>query len=104
MAEVEWWKTGMDTDYELIIGIRNEVAIAALSLNRNSLYHYNSEVFTRLYKLTSTDPTLENYCNDIKMANRNKKTTAILLGVLLFLVLATYFSCITETPSCSSLI
>lgn len=91
MAEVEWWKTGMDTDYELIIGIRNEVAIAALSLNRNSLYHYNSEVFTRLYKLTSTDPTLENYCNDIKMANRNKKTTAILLGVLLFLVLATYF-------------
>lgn len=91
MAEVEWWMSGMDTDYELIIGIRNEVAIAALSLNRNSLYHYNNEVFTRLYKLTSTDPTLENYCNDIKMANRNKKTTAILLGVLLFLVLATYF-------------
>ena len=91
MAEVEWWHTGMDTDYELIIGIRNEVAIAALALNRNSLYHYNNEVFTRLYKLTSTDPTLENYCNDIKMANRNKKTTAILLGVLLFLVLATYF-------------
>ena len=72
MAEVEWWMSGMDTDYELIIGIRNEVAIAALSLNRNSLYHYNNEVFTRLYKLTSTDPTLENYCNDIKMANRNK--------------------------------
>lgn len=91
MAEVEWWKSGMDTDYDLIIGVRNEVAIAALSLNRNSLYHYNSEVFTRLYKLTSTDPTLEEYCNDIRMANRNKKTTAILLGVLLFLVLATYF-------------
>ena len=91
MAEIEWWKSGMDTDYELIIGIRNEVAIAALSLNRNSLYHYNSEVFTRLYKLTSTDPTLEGYCNNIKMTNRNKKTTAILLGVLLFVVLATYF-------------
>lgn len=91
MAEVEWWKTGMDTDYELIIGIRNEVAIASLALNRNSLYHYNSEVFTRLYKMTSTDPTLENYCNDIKMANRNKKTTAIMLGMLLFMVLATYF-------------
>lgn len=91
MAEVEWWKSGMDTDYELIIGVRNEVAIAALALNRNSLYHYNSEVFTRLYKLTSTDPTLESYCNDIKMANRNKKTIAIMLGVLLFLVLVTYF-------------
>ena len=91
MAEIEWWKSGMDTDYELIIGIRNEVAIAALSLNRNSLYHYNNEVFTRLYKIISTDPTLEEYCNDVKMANRNKKTTVILLGVLLFLVLATYF-------------
>ena len=91
MAEIEWWKSGMDTDYDLIIGIRNEVAIAALALNRNSLYHYNSEVFTRLYKLTSTDPTLEGYCNDIRMANRNKKTTAILLGMLLFVVLATYF-------------
>ena len=91
MAEIEWWKSGMDTDYDLIIGIRNEVAIAALALNRNSLYHYNNEVFTRLYKLTSTDPTLEGYCNDIKMANRNKKTTAILLGMLLFVVLATYF-------------
>jgi len=91
MAEIEWWKSGMDTDYDLIIGIRNEVAIAALALNRNSLYHYNSEVFTRLYKLTSTDPTLEGYCNDIKMANRNKKTTVILLGMLLFVVLVTYF-------------
>ena len=50
------------------------IFIAALALNRNSLYHYNSEVFTRLYKLTSTDPTLEDYCNSIKMANRNKKT------------------------------
>ncbi|MBR1667870.1 MAG: DUF5113 domain-containing protein [Bacteroidaceae bacterium] len=91
MAELEWWKSGMDADYELIIGLRNEVAIAALALNRNSLYHYNSEVFTRLYKLISTDPTLEEYCNNIKMANRNKKTTAILLGMLIFLVIAAYF-------------
>lgn len=91
MAEIEWWKSSMDTDYELIIGIRNEVAIAALALNRNSLYHYNNEVFTRLYKMISTDPTLEEYCNNIKMTNRNKKTTVILLGVLLFLMLAVYF-------------
>ena len=91
MAELEWWKAKLDSDYELMIGLRNEVAIAALALNRNSLYHYNSEIFTRLYKLTSTDPTLEDYCNSIKMANRNKKTAAILLGILIFLVLVTYF-------------
>ena len=91
MAELAWWKSGFDTDYQLIISIRNEVAIAALVLNRNALYHYNSEVFTRLYKLTSTDPTLEEYCNDIRMANRNKKTIVILLGVLILMVLVSYF-------------
>ena len=91
MGELEWWMSGYDTDYDLIITLRNEVAIAALSLNRNTLYHYNSEAFTRLYKMTSTDPTLEEYCNDIKMANRNKKTIAILLGMLIFMVIASYF-------------
>ncbi|MBO4674248.1 MAG: DUF5113 domain-containing protein [Bacteroidaceae bacterium] len=91
MAELEWWKSSLDADYDLIITIRNEVAIAALALNRNSLYHYNTEVFTRLYKMTSTDPTLEEYCNHIKMTNRNKKTTVILLGILIFFVIAAYF-------------
>ena len=91
MAELEWWKDGIETDYELIIKIRNEVAIAALALNRNSLYHYNSEVFTRLYKLLSTDPALEDYCNEIKAANRNKKTVLILLGVLIFVMAVVYF-------------
>ncbi len=91
MAELEWWKRGYDTDYELIISIRNEVAIAALSLNQSNLYHYNNEAFTRLYQLTSTDPTLEEYCDDIRMANRNKKTTIIMLGVLILGVLAVYF-------------
>ena len=91
MAELEWWKEGVDTDYELIIRIRNEVAIAALAMNRNSLYHYNSEVFTRLYKLLSTNPALEEYCNEIKVANRNKKTVLVLLGMLIFIMSVGYF-------------
>ena len=91
MAELEWWKEGFNTDYELIIRVRNEVAISALALNRNGLYHYNSEVFTRLYKLLSTDPALEDYCNEIKAANRNKKTVLILLGMLIFVMAVSYF-------------
>ena len=90
MGELEWWGSGYQMDYELIIRIRNEVAIAALALNQNALYHYNSEVFTRLYQLTSTDPALEEYCNSVKMANRNKKTIVIMLGMLMLLVLASY--------------
>lgn len=90
MGELEWWRLHANMDYELIIRLRNEVAIAALSLPRNSLYRYNCEVLTRLYKLTSTDPTLEGYCNDIRLANQNKKTAVIVLGVVLVLVLVIY--------------
>lgn len=91
MAELDWWRLGYDVDYEMIITLRNEVSIAALALNRNSLYHYNNEVFTRLYKLVSTDPTLEEYSNHIKMTNRNKKTVVILLGIFVFCGVAIYF-------------
>lgn len=91
MGELEWWKLHAKMNYELIIRLRNEVAIAALSLPHNALYRYNCEVLTRLYKLTSTDPTLEEYCNDIRLANQNKKTTVILLGMLMVLVLIIYF-------------
>ena len=91
MGELEWWQKGIDINYELVISLRNEVAIAALAQNRRELYHYNSEALTRLYKLTSTDPTLADFCEDIRMANRNKKTIAILMGMLIVFVLTTYF-------------
>lgn len=91
MAEISLWKQGFNTDYNLIIGLRNEIAIAALALNQNGLYHYNSEVFTRLYILSSTNTELESICNDIKLANHNKKTTIAVLGVIILCVLVIYF-------------
>lgn len=91
MAEVDLWRDGFKTNYELIIGIRNEVAISALSLNRTRLYRYNSEVFTRLCKLASTDNAMEEYCNSIRSANKNRKATAIILGIVLFLMVVVYF-------------
>lgn len=91
MAEVDLWREGFKTDYELIISIRNEVAISALALNRNHLYHYNCEVFSRLYKLASTDDTLEEYCNNIRETNKNKKAIAVMLGLVLFVVVFVYF-------------
>lgn len=90
MVELDWWKDNLNTDYNLIISIRNEVAISALALNRVALYRYNCEVFTRLYKLLSTDDSLEEYCASIKQANRDKKATAVVLGVALFVGLLFY--------------
>ena len=91
MAELVWFQDGFDTNYESIIMLRNEVSIAALALNQNKLYHYNNEILTQLYTLASTDPALEEYCNSIKSANRNKKTILILLGTAIFLVITMYY-------------
>ncbi|MCQ2257229.1 MAG: DUF5113 domain-containing protein [Bacteroidaceae bacterium] len=91
MAEINLFKSGFVTDYNLIIALRNELAIAALSLNDSKLYRYNNEIFTRLYILTSQDTQLEKYCNDIMQANRNKKTLAVVLGLFMLGVVLVFF-------------
>ncbi len=91
MTEVLLWQSGFKTDYNLIISIRNEVAISALALNRTHLYHYNAEIFTRLYNLLSADNSLEESCNALKQANRNRKTIVILLGLAILSVIVLYF-------------
>ncbi len=79
MAEVEWWNEGFVTDYQTIIQMRNEAAIAALALKRWDLYHYNNEIFNRLHKLSSQDVEMERRCSEIKDANSNRKTMLALL-------------------------
>lgn len=91
MPEVEWMKDGVVADFNLIISIRNEVAISALALNENGLYHYNSELLTRLYKMSSLDENLEEYCVSIRQANRDKKAILIMLGLVVVLVVVIYF-------------
>lgn len=89
-SETQWWNDGFDTDYDLIIQIRNEVSIAALALNRNHLYHYNSECLTRLYKMMSTDTDMRDRCFDIQLANKNKKTLAIVLVLSVFFIVVVF--------------
>ena len=90
IGELSWWKNGDVSNYELIISLRNEVAIASLALQDYALYRYNNEAFTKLYTLTSTDPSLEQYCKSILQANRNKKTILIVIGTFLLGCLAIF--------------
>lgn len=83
IGELSWWKNGDASNYELIISLRNEISIASLALQDYALYRYNNEAFTKLYTLTSTDPSLELYCKSILHANRNKKTILIIIGTFL---------------------
>lgn len=83
VGELSWWKNRCASDYELIISLRNEVAIASLALQDYPLYRYNNEAFTKLYALTSTNPSLEVYSKSILQANRDKKTILIVIGTFL---------------------
>ncbi len=91
MAEIGWWNEGLPLDYDIIISLRNEVTIAALSIPDRPLYRFNSEAFSRLYTLTSTDYTLEDKCKSLQQANRYKKTILILLATFMLLGLAIFF-------------
>lgn len=91
MPEIELWNRGFDTDYHVILDIRNEVAIAALALNDWHLYVYNNEIYTRLYKLMAQDKRLEDYCNAIQQTNINKQTVLILVVLLVVCGLLVYY-------------
>lgn len=91
MPEIDLWNRGFNTDYHVILDIRNEAAIAALALNRWRVYHYNNEVYTRLYKLMAQDKNIEQYCNDLQESYTNKVTIIILIVTMVILGLAAYY-------------
>ncbi|MCD8203213.1 MAG: DUF5112 domain-containing protein, partial [Prevotella sp.] len=47
-AEIVWFRKDLPTDYEVILDIRNESAVAALALHKWELYKYNNKVYTQL--------------------------------------------------------
>ena len=89
-AELRWWSKKVPADYDIIIYVRNEVAVSALALNDWDLYAANNKAYTKLYKECSQDSTLSTYCATME---RTENTNNIAVGVLivLFLVLVAVF-------------
>ena len=90
LPDIELWKDSFDTDYHIILDIRNEAAIAALALKQWDVYYYNNEVYTRLYKLIWQDKTLEQYYREAKKANTNRRAVFIFLIALFVLLTVIY--------------
>lgn len=94
-AEVEWWNQKTATDYNLLLAIRNETAVAALALNDWRLYRYNNHAYRQLYKLLSEDSSLETYCREMEKAQTNKRVSLALIlllsGVAVFAFYLFYF-------------
>ncbi len=82
-AEQQWFAQGFDTDYYILLDVRNEAAVAGLALNDFQLYSYNNTAYTALYKQISKDRSLETYCTQMQQSFNNKM---IALGLFFLLV------------------
>lgn len=90
-AEIFWWNELFDSDYHVILDIRNEAAVAFLALKKLDEYSYNNSAFTDLYKLQGEDQTLEVYCRLLERSNTNKTVGIILCFVLLIVSIIGYY-------------
>ena len=90
-AEILWYHDSIATNYQIILDIRNECAIAALALHEWQLYAYNNKVYTQLFKELSADNSLAEYCRMMQQSQANKRIAMILLLVILLLIMPSYY-------------
>lgn len=90
VPEVRWLRDSVPTNYEVILSMRNEAAVAALALHQWDIYRYNNKSYTQLFKESSADNTLPSYCVMMQRSEDNKQV-AITLLILLLLSIAPAF-------------
>ncbi|MCI6618751.1 MAG: DUF5113 domain-containing protein, partial [Prevotella sp.] len=90
-AEIQWFREGLSLNYELILDVRNESAVAALALHQWDLYRYNNSVYTQLFREKSADNTLPIYVRTMQRSESNKTVAVILLLLLLVSLFPAYY-------------
>ena len=90
-AELEWWVEPYNTDFHVILDVRNEASVAFLGLKKLDAYTYNNVAYTALYKLTGEDQSLEGYCRQLERSTTNKTVGIILCILLLVASLCGYY-------------
>lgn len=90
-AEIRWFHDRVKTDYDIILDLRNECAVAALALHNWDVYAYNNDVYTRLFKEYSADKGLEEYCATMQDSRVNKVIAVVVLVVLLCMIVCAYY-------------
>ena len=88
--DLQWVHAGVPVDYSLIVGLRNEVALAALALNDWELYHFNNRICIRLHKYLHQDKTLPNYYHRLEQNHQNGNLLMVftILAILMILFMA----------------
>ena len=89
--EVQWLHDSIPVNYNVILDIRNESAVAALALHQWQLYQYNNRIYTLLFKELSADSTLDSYCRTMQQTRTNRTIAVMLLIVLAMAILPAYY-------------
>ena len=89
--EVKWLRSNVNTDYDIILDMRNESAVACLALHRWKEYGYNNDVYTRLFKELSADASLPAYCKQMRKQQDDQNVAIVLLVILLLSILPAYY-------------
>ena len=90
-AELEWFNAGFETDYYVLLDVRNEAAVAYLALGELDAYRYNNQAYTSLYKQISVDASLEEYCERMQLSTNGKWVAVFLCLALLLALLVGYY-------------
>lgn len=90
-AEQIWLEDGLRTNYDVILRVRNESAVAALALHQWKLYHYNNKAYTQLFRKRSADRSLGNYVTLMQRSETNKNVAIAILIILLLSILPAYY-------------
>ena len=89
--EILWFQDSVPTNYDIILVMRNESAVAALALHEWSLYQYNNKVYTQLFKERSADNSLADYCRVMQQSRTNKTIAIVILLLILAVILPAYY-------------
>ena len=89
--DIQWFHAGLPVNYGIILDMRNEAAVAALALHEWALYSYNNRIYTLLFKETSADSLLDDYCRTMQRSRTDKSIAVALLLLLMLAIVPAYF-------------
>ena len=87
IPEIFWLHSNLPLDYNILLSIRNECAIAALALHDWDLYQYNNRIYTTLFKELSADLSLNAYCRRMIQLQSNMMVAIVLLVLIIVALL-----------------
>jgi len=86
--EIRWLHDSIPLNYQILLTMRNETAVAALALHQWDLYQYNNRVYTQLFKELSADSRLDDYCRKMQQSQNNRTVAIVLLIAFLAVLIA----------------